>query len=53
MVCAAFAQGALARSYGFWIHEAEKGLTLADGTPLIVHRFDDRWISAARGEPMS
>ena len=76
MVCAAFAQGALARSYlhcpakkvvivnassgitsssvdedvGFWIDEAEKGLTLADGTPLIVHRFDDRWISAARGD---
>jgi hypothetical protein len=76
MVCAAFAQGALARSYlhcatkkvvivnassgvtsssvdedvGFWIHEAAKNLTLADGTPMIVHRFDDRWISAARGD---
>jgi hypothetical protein len=76
MVCAAFAQGALARSYlhcatkkvvienassgitsssvdedvGFWIHEAAKNLTLADGTPTIVRRFDDRWISAARGD---
>jgi len=76
MVCAAFAQGAVARSYlhcatkkvvivnassgvtsssvdedvGFWIHEAAKNLTLADGTPMIVHRFDDRWISAARGD---
>jgi len=34
----------------FWIHEATRSLTLADGTPLIVHRFDDRWISAARGD---
>ena len=74
MVCAAFAQGALARSYlhcpakkvvivntssgtisssveedvDFWIYEAAKSLTLADGTRLIVRRFDDRWISAAR-----
>jgi hypothetical protein len=23
---------------------------LADGTPLSVHRFEDRWISAARGD---
>ena len=23
---------------------------LADGTPLTVHRFDDHWISAARGD---
>ena len=23
---------------------------LADGTPLTVRRFDDRWISAARGD---
>ena len=76
MVCAAFAQGALARSYlhcpakkvvivstssgtisssveedvDFWIYEAAKSLTFADGTRLIVHRFDDRWISAARGD---
>ena len=34
---------------GFWIDEAAKTITLEDGTPLIVRRFDDRWISAARG----
>ena len=34
----------------FWIDEAKRSLVLADGTPLIVHRFDDRWISAARGD---
>jgi hypothetical protein len=34
----------------FWINEATKTLVLADGTPLIVRRFDDRWISAARGD---
>jgi hypothetical protein len=34
----------------FWIDEAKRSLMLADGTPLIVHRFDDRWISAARGD---
>jgi hypothetical protein len=76
IVCAVFAQSALARSYlncptkkvvivnassgitsssaeetvDFWINEAAKSLTLADGAPLIVHRFDDRWISAARGD---
>jgi len=27
-----------------------KPLVLADGTPLTVHRFDDHWISAARGD---
>src|SRR3984893_8176384 len=32
---------------GFWIDEAAKTVVLADGTPLTVHRFDDRWISAA------
>ena len=37
-------------SVGLWIDEAAKSLTLADGTPLIVRRFDDRWISAARGD---
>src|SRR6266481_6142994 len=31
---------------GFWVDEAAKIITLADGTPLIVRRFDDRWISA-------
>jgi len=35
---------------GFWIDEAAKILTLADSTPLIVRRFDDRWISAAGGD---
>ena len=37
-------------SVGFWIDDAAKIMTLADGTPLIVRRFDDRWISAARGD---
>jgi hypothetical protein len=35
---------------GFWIDEAAKTLVLADSTPLTVHRFDDHWISAARGD---
>src|SRR3977135_360724 len=35
---------------GFWIDEAAKTIVLADGTPLTVRRFDDRWISAARGD---
>jgi len=35
---------------GFWIDDAAKIMTLADGTPLVVRRFDDRWISAARGD---
>jgi hypothetical protein len=35
---------------GFWIDEAAKIITLSDGTPLIVRRFDDQWISAARGD---
>jgi hypothetical protein len=35
---------------GLWIDEAAKTLVLADGTPLTVHRFDDHWISAARGD---
>ena len=35
---------------GFWIDETAKSVTLADGTPLIIRRFDDRWISATRGE---
>src|SRR6266853_4994012 len=34
---------------GFWIDEAAKTLVFADGTPLTVRRFDDRWISATRG----
>ena len=35
---------------GFWIDEAAKTIMFADGTPLIVHRFDDHWISADRGD---
>ena len=35
---------------GFWIDEAVKTIMLADGTPLIVRRFDDHWISADRGD---
>jgi hypothetical protein len=35
---------------GFWIDEAAKTLVLADRTPLTVHRFDDHWISATRGD---
>ncbi len=35
---------------GFQIDEAAKTIVLADGTPLTVRRFDDRWISAARGD---
>ena len=37
-------------SLGFWIDEAAKTLVLANGTALTVRRFDDRWISAARGD---
>ena len=37
-------------SLGFWIDEASKTILLDDGTPLTVHRLDDRWISAARGD---
>jgi hypothetical protein len=35
---------------GFWIDEAAKLLTFANGMLLTVRRFDDRWISAARGD---
>ena len=35
---------------GFWIDEAAKTITLEDGTPLIVRRFNDRWIGAARDD---
>src|ERR1700731_1237443 len=35
---------------GFWIDETAKTVVLADGTPLTIRRFDDRWISAARGD---
>jgi len=35
---------------GFWVDEAAKSVVLADGTPLRVRRFDDHWITAARGD---
>jgi hypothetical protein len=35
---------------GFWIDDVAKIFTLADGTPLVVRRFDERWISADRGD---
>jgi hypothetical protein len=35
---------------GFQIDEVAKTIALADSTPLTVRRFDDRWISAARGD---
>jgi hypothetical protein len=35
---------------GFWIDEATKIVTLADGKKLNVGRFDDRWISAVSGD---
>jgi hypothetical protein len=35
---------------GFWIDEAAKSIMLVRGTPLTVRRFDDRGISAARGD---
>ena len=34
---------------GFWIDETAKTLVLADGRPLAVRRFDDRWISGVHG----
>jgi hypothetical protein len=37
-------------NFGVWIDEAAKTLVLVDGTPLAVRRFDNRWISAARGD---
>jgi hypothetical protein len=37
-------------SLGFWIDETTKALVLADGRPLIVRRFENHWISAARDD---
>ena len=37
-------------NFGFWIDEATKIVTLADGKRLNVGRFDDRWISAVSGD---
>src|SRR6266566_4169832 len=44
------ASSSIEENLDFWINEAAKTLVLADGTPLTVRRFDDRWISAARGD---
>jgi hypothetical protein len=30
----------------FWIDEASKRVSFADGVPLSIQQFDDRWISA-------
>jgi hypothetical protein len=40
----------LQENLGFWIDEAAKTIIPLDGTPLTVRRFDDRWISVARGD---
>jgi hypothetical protein len=40
----------LQENLGFQIDEAAKTIVLVDGTPLTVRRFNDRWISAARGD---
>src|SRR5262245_37289002 len=37
-------------NFGFWIDEAAKIITLADGKKLNVRRFDDSWISAVSGD---
>jgi hypothetical protein len=37
-------------NFGFWIDEATKIVTLADGKKLNVRRFDDSWISAVSGD---
>jgi len=37
-------------NFGFWIDEATKIVTFADGKKLNVRRFDDYWISAASGD---
>jgi hypothetical protein len=33
----------------FWIDEVPKRVSFADGVPLYIQRFDDRWISATGG----
>jgi hypothetical protein len=37
-------------NFGFWIDEATKVVTLADGKRLNVGRLDDRWMSAVSGD---
>ena len=44
------ASSSVEENLSFWIDEATKTLVLADGPPLTVRRFDDSWISAARGD---
>ena len=33
----------------FWIDEASKRVSFADGVPLSIQRFDDHWISVTGG----
>jgi hypothetical protein len=33
----------------FWIDEVPERVSFADGAPLYIQRFDDRWISATGG----
>jgi hypothetical protein len=37
------------KSLTFWLDDASKTITLADGVALTVTRFDDNWISAKHG----
>jgi hypothetical protein len=34
----------------FWTDETAKTVVFVNGTPLVVHRFDDNWISADHGD---
>jgi hypothetical protein len=36
-------------NFNFWIDEASKSVSFADGGALSVQWFDDRWISATAG----
>jgi len=37
------------KSVSFWLDDASKTISLADGVALTVTRFDDNWISAKHG----
>ena len=37
------------KSFSFWLDDASKTISLADGVALTVTRFDDNWISAKHG----
>jgi len=37
------------KNLSFWLDDASKTITFADGTPLTVTRFDANWISAKHG----